>query len=145
MRLWWIVIALIAADQGSKWLVRSTMTLGESWPIVPSVLHLTYIENPGAAFGILSGNATLLLLVTAVILVALICFFYRSRQKHVTLEIGTALVVSGAIGNALDRMQKGTVTDMFDLRIWPIFNVADIAVCIGFVLLAYFVVRIMEE
>lgn len=140
-----LALLVLGLDQWSKILVRSSMSLGESIPIINNIFHLTYIENEGVAFGLFSGHTTIFVLVSAVILAGLLIFVYKEYSQAWTLHYGTALVVSGAVGNIIDRAMKASVTDMFDCRIWPIFNVADIAVCVGFVLLVLYLLFSSED
>ena len=121
-----LAVLLLGIDQWSKAVVRSEMSLGQSIPVIPDIFHLTYIENTGVAFGLFSGHT------------GLVVFAWKERSASLWLHYGLALVVSGALGNIIDRASKASVTDMFDLRVWPIFNVADIAVCVGFACLVLY-------
>ncbi|MEE0434994.1 MAG: signal peptidase II [Peptococcaceae bacterium] len=134
-----IALVLLGLDQWSKALVRQQMQLGESIPLIPNVFHLTYIENDGVAFGLFAGHTRLFLVVSLLVLVGLLIFAWKEAKDSLLLHYGVALVVSGALGNIIDRAYKASVTDMFDLRIWPIFNIADIAVCVGIALLVLYV------
>lgn len=126
-----IAAAVIIIDQFTKYIVVQNFFLGESIPVIPNVFHWTYILNPGAAFGMLEGSRWLFVLIAAAV-IAGVCFFRREiRQEGLLIEAGSALFVGGAIGNLIDRILHGVVIDFFDLRIWPIFNVADIAICVG--------------
>ncbi len=132
-----IIVLLI--DQGSKTLVRRTMSLGESIPVIQNIFHLTYIENTGVAFGMFSGHAKVFVVVSLVVLFGLLFFAWKEHARSLLLHYGIAMVIAGALGNDIDRVVKSSVTDMFDCRIWPIFNVADIAVCVGFGLLILYI------
>ena len=130
-----ISILTFVLDQVAKWYVRSYFRLGESVPVVPDVFHWTYIVNHGAAFGVLMNQRWILLLVVVLLLGAM----YMGRKKLSTApiyaRIGTGTLLGGALGNAWDRLYLGGVVDFFDFRIWPIFNVADVGICIGVPLL----------
>lgn len=134
-----IALVLLVVDQWSKALVRQHMHLGESIPLIPNVFHLTYIENDGVAFGLFAGHTGIFLIVSLCVLVGLVLFAWKEDKDSTLLHYGVALVVSGALGNIIDRAYKASVTDMFDLRIFAIFNVADIAVCVGVALLVLYV------
>lgn len=134
-----LAIIVLLIDQGSKILVRRTMNLGESIPVIQDVFHLTYIENTGVAFGMFSGHTKVFVAVSLVVLIGLLFFAWKERTHSLLLHYGVAMVTAGALGNIIDRMVKSSVTDMFDCRIWPIFNVADIAVCVGFGLLILYI------
>ena len=78
-------------------------------------------------------------------MIGLLIFVWKESSQSLLLHYGAALVVSGALGNIIDRAMKASVTDMFDFRIWPIFNIADIAVCVGFVLLVLYLFFSSED
>ena len=133
-------VVLLIADQAVKHIVRTTMVQGQSIPVIESIFHITYIENPGAAFGILANQRMLFLVLTAVIVGVMIYLYFSLVNKKSVTAISLGLVVSGAIGNFIDRFMQGTVTDFLDFRIWPIFNIADICICVGLALICYFVI-----
>lgn len=132
-----VVAVILAADQLSKYLIRANFALGESMPIIDNFFHLTYIENPGAAFGFLANKTVFFVILTVIIVAILIYLAVKMKNKHSLSYYALALVVGGALGNFYDRLSKGTVTDMFDFRIWPVFNVADMALVIGLLYIAY--------
>lgn len=140
-----LAMLVLGLDQWSKYLVRTSMQLGESIPVIDSIFHLTYIENEGVAFGLFSGHTNIFVLVSVLVLIGLLIFVWKESSQSLLLHYGAALVVSGALGNIIDRAMKASVTDMFDFRIWPIFNIADIAVCIGFVLLVLYLFFASED
>ena len=133
-------LGLLIADQAVKHLVRTTMVQGQSIPIIENIFHITYIENPGAAFGILANQRMLFLILTAVIVGVMIYLYCSLSNKKSLTAISLGIVVSGAIGNFIDRFMQGTVTDFLDFRIGPIFNIADIAICVGLALICYFII-----
>ena len=133
-------LGLLIADQAVKHLVRTTMVQGQSIPIIENIFHITYIENPGAAFGILANQRMLFLIFTAVIVGVMIYLYCSLSNKKSLTAVSLGIVVSGAIGNFIDRFMQGTVTDFLDFRIWPIFNIADIAICVGLALICYFII-----
>lgn len=137
MGFWLTLVIVILLDQGSKYAVKNYMDLYESIPIIPDIFHLTYIENPGAAFGILAHKRIFFIIITMIILGAIIYFYYKVGKKNKIMAISLGLVVGGAIGNLIDRSMIGTVTDFFDFRIWPVFNIADSAIVIGMIIFAY--------
>ena len=126
-----IAAFVVVVDQFTKYLVTSNMIEGMGIPIVDGIFHLTYILNPGAAFGILENNRWFFVLTALAVLAFL--FYYRHVILSETrmVQFGIALFAGGALGNLIDRIRIGLVIDFFDLRIWPIFNVADIAICLG--------------
>jgi len=121
------------------------MNLFESIPVIPKVFHITYIENPGAAFGILANQRTFFIIITLLILAGVFYFQRKLKTPRLILNISLGLVVGGAIGNLIDRLRVGTVTDFFDFRIWPVFNIADTAVVLGVIYLSYYFLFHWEE
>lgn len=127
-------LAVFAADQFIKLLVEGSMLLNESRPIVDGLLHLTYIENSGGAFGVLAGSRLLLMFGSAVAL-GVVAWMLLAQPPSRTMAAGGGLVLGGAAGNLLDRVSSGGVTDYLDLMVWPIFNLADVAIVCGVALL----------
>jgi signal peptidase II len=125
-----LALSVFLADQGLKKLVAGSMWLGESTPVIPHILYLTYIKNDGGAFGILGGQGSILLLASAVA-VAFVLWVLLERPPTRITALGCGLILGGAAGNLLDRLQTGEVTDYVDLRVWPIFNAADAAIVLG--------------
>lgn len=131
MWLFVLPLAVVILDQFSKYIVVENMALGESIPIIEEVFHLTYILNPGAAFGMFAHNR-LFFIAIAVIVIGIIIWARREiLASPWEVKAGCGLFLGGAIGNLIDRARQGLVIDFFDLRIWPVFNIADIAICIG--------------
>ena len=127
-----LIVAIIALDQFTKYLIRANFSVGETLPVVQDVFHLTYVRNRGAAFSIFQDNRilTVLVPVVAMILCAVI-LVYLMRKKEKLLSVAVALIMAGGIGNLTDRISNGYVTDFIDFRVFPVFNVADIAVTCG--------------
>ncbi len=115
------------------------MELGESIPLIDGIFHLTYSVNPGAAFGILAYQTTFFVVATVVLMVIIIWLFLKLGPEYQLVKIALSLQFGGAVGNLLDRIRTGYVIDFFDLRIWPIFNVADMAIVSGVAILIYFI------
>lgn len=131
MWLFVLPLAVVILDQFSKYIVVENMALGESIPIIEEVFHLTYILNPGAAFGMFAHNR-LFFIAIAVIVIGIIIWARREiLASPWEVKAGCGLFLGGAIGNLIDRVRQGLVIDFFDFRIWPVFNIADIAICIG--------------
>ncbi|MDN5322279.1 MAG: signal peptidase [Clostridia bacterium] len=137
MLFWLTALIILIIDQGSKYLVKATMVLYESIPVIPNIFHLTYIENPGAAFGLLANQRIFFIVITIIILIAVIYFYRQLKPGQILLKIALGMVVGGAIGNLIDRLRIGMVTDFFDFRIWPVFNIADSAIVIGMIYISY--------
>ncbi len=127
-------VAVLGADQLSKHAVRSGVTPGEERGVLPGV-QLVNTRNHGVAFGFLPGSETVVTILIALALAALLAYF----ALHVTrrlMWLPTGLLVGGALGNILDRVRDGSVTDFVKLPLgWPAFNLADAAITIGIVTL----------
>ncbi|HWI55099.1 MAG TPA: signal peptidase II [Desulfobacteria bacterium] len=131
MRFVLLAVGWLALDQWSKWLVMEKMAFDESIPIVEGIFHLSYVKNPGAAFGMLAYETTFFIVVTLAIIAGIAFYFTRISDDRLLLKTGLALQVSGAVGNLIDRLRFGYVIDFLDFRVWPVFNVADVGICIG--------------
>ena len=142
---YFIAIIWLVLDQASKYYVMNHFALGESLPVIQNLFHLTYIINRGAAFGMLTNQRWFFLAVAFVLII--VYGFYRKRVNNgpVSLRVGTALLIAGAIGNGIDRYVLHGVVDFFDFRIWPIFNIADIGICVGVVCVIYYLLTSEHE
>jgi len=125
------------ADQATKHLVTSTFVPGESLPLIPSVLHLTYIQNTGAAFGLFKGQQVLFIGLSILVITWVVRELLRHPAPPVLPMWGCALILGGAAGNLIDRSRLGYVIDFIDVRVWPVFNLGDSAITIGVVLLLW--------
>lgn len=133
--LWAVLIACV--DQLTKLLVTLYLPLHDSVEIIPGLLALTHVQNPGAAFGILAYQRTLFIVVALVLIVMSIMFRRRIEQEPPLVRAGLCLGLGGAIGNLIDRLRTGYVTDFLDVPLIPVFNVADTAIVIGVILLLW--------
>jgi signal peptidase II len=136
-----LLCLVLGLDQATKLYIHSTFTLHESRPVIEHLFALTYVRNSGAAFGFLARQSQAFLqvffpAVTVVALVGLTIYFVRVPQHHLLRLWGLSLIISGALGNAIDRLWLGQVIDFLDVHWydyyhWPAFNVADSSICIG--------------
>ena len=126
-----LALAVVLVDQLTKLYVVAHFDVGESVPVIQDFFHWTYILNPGAAFGMLEGSRWLFVLIALAVMVG-IWYLRRDIAAYGPwCTYGAALFGGGAVGNLIDRARQGLVIDFFDFRIWPVFNVADIAICVG--------------
>ena len=132
-----LFIVIVAADQFVKSIITASMVPGESIPILQHVFHLTYVLNPGAAFGILPNQRFLFLIAGGAILVVAMLIYSRIKRTDTLMRLGMISMISGAAANLIDRFQNGLVVDYLDFRIWPVFNIADIAIVIGTCFMVY--------
>lgn len=132
-----IGILVFILDQLVKHAVLVSMHLGESIPIIKDVFHITFVLNPGAAFGMLEHQRWIFIVVALLVVVLALVFYKHIQRESLITRIGTGLLLGGALGNLLDRIQSGLVVDFLDFRIWPVFNIADIAICGGAAMLIW--------
>lgn len=135
---------VVAADQVTKLYIMQTMRLHESITVIPDVFSLTYIRNPGAAFGLLAGSSNTFRMiffgVTSLFALGLLgTILLRMPERDWMGRFSVAAILGGAIGNLIDRMRYGEVIDFLDVYIqnyhWPAFNVADSAITVGVIFL----------
>lgn len=133
------VVIVFIADQLTKWLIVTQMTLGESFTVIPNFLAITSHRNDGAAWGILSGHMPFFYIITIVILIALVYFYIKEAKGQFMMQLSVSLLIAGALGNFVDRIFNGEVVDFIDTTIFgydfPIFNIADSSLSVGVVLL----------
>jgi signal peptidase II len=136
--------AIVLLDQMTKAWIQKTMLLHQSIPVIPNLFNLTYIRNPGAAFGLFaSGGGSLrsafFIAVSVIALVVLSLLYTKAPRETWLLRFSLSLVMGGAIGNLIDRIRLGEVVDFLDFYLgsyhWPAFNVADSCITIGIGLL----------
>src|SRR5690348_15716228 len=131
-----VSVAIVAADQFVKWVIRQWLALGQThdviWPL--SIIHVT---NSGAAFGILQGAGPLLVMTSIIGMAAIFVYLLNPSFAHPLLRLGLACMLGGAVGNLIDRVKDGEVVDFIKVPHFPAFNVADSAITIGVLLLAW--------
>ncbi len=130
--------AVVAADQLTKSLARSSLGADGDSPILGGVVKLVHVQNTGIAFGQLSGGGIIVVLLVLAAVTALLWYFLRHLETPL-IWLAAGLVLGGAAGNLVDRLQAGSVTDFIKLPYWPAFNLADIAITIGVVSLVVLV------
>jgi len=133
--LWTTAAAWVALDQLTKALIVAAMPVGESVRVLGPVLSFTRRTNTGGAFGMLPGNALLLGAVGALVTVFLAIHGPRLVGRTPAALLSLGLVVGGALGNLIDRSRLGHVVDFIDVHCWPVFNVADMGITVGFALI----------
>lgn len=130
-----LIIGIFLADQITKFLADSVMMEGQNYEVIDGFFYFTYVHNKGMAWSMLEGRRWFFLLMTPLVLCALVYFFASTKKHEVLTRFGVILVIAGALGNYADRLFLGYVRDFIHFYIFdydfPIFNVADIAVCIG--------------
>jgi signal peptidase II len=125
-----VVIAAIAADQLTKLIVSSQLTLDEALHVVgPFSIH--HVQNSGIAFGLFASATPVVTALTAIAVGWMLVFFARSGARHPVLPVALGLLIGGSTSNLIDRIRLGHVTDFLDLRYWPAFNLADSFIVVG--------------
>lgn len=142
-----IVAFIVVLDQVTKYLAKTYLKSMGSVPLIQNVFHFTYVENRGAAFGILQNQRWFFIALTVVVSVVIAYYLFARKQESVVFTIALSMILGGAIGNLIDRLRLGYVVDMlhFILIDYPVFNVADSCVVIGTILLAYHVLFIANK
>ena len=138
--------AVVLLDFLTKVWAKECLAETGTIPVIKDVFHLTYVENRGAAFGIFQGQQIFFVLMALVVAAAVVYIAIKYKNKPWTLNLGLSFLSAGALGNTMDRIWRGYVVDFLDFRLieFPVFNVADIFVCLGAGLLAIFFV-LMED
>ncbi len=142
------VVLLTAADQITKLLVMSHFTKGQSIHVINGLLDFTYVQNKGAAFGMLAGQRWIFMVITTLIMAAVVYGWVKGMFDHLTGKIAAVLILSGGIGNMIDRVRLGYVVDFIDISplfSFAVFNVADCCVTVGAVLLMFFILFFADE
>lgn len=145
-----IASILVILDQVSKYWVLANLKDKTDLSFFGGLLRFTYLENRGAAFGMLQGRQTFFLIFTFAVLAFLLLFYWRHRHMGLIFNLAIGLIIGGAIGNLIDRIRLGFVVDFINVDLvsfyqFPIFNIADIGVSLGVALLAYLFIKLPEE
>ncbi len=131
-----LAAAVVGLDQMTKRTIADGIASGHTRRFIPGVVHLVHVRNTGVAFGFFSGGGAVVLAFTLVALAVLCVYFVRHPGRR-GLWVPTGLLVGGALGNLVDRLANGAVTDFIKLPAWPAFNVADMAITFGVLALLY--------
>jgi len=142
----WVLIIVFAVilDQVTKYLARVYLKPVGSIQLIPNVFHFTYVENRGAAFGILQNQRWFFILITIIVVLAIVYYMFTHCNDSLLLNIALSMILGGAIGNLIDRIRFGYVVDLFHFILidYPVFNIADSFVVVGTILLAYYILFI---
>jgi signal peptidase II len=135
-----VAVAVVVADQASKAVVRSSINPFERVKVIPG-LHLVHASNSGVAFSVFSGGGAFVVIVAVVALGALLAFFLTHLHRRL-VWLPTGMLLGGAAGNLIDRARLGAVTDWIQLPHWPAFNLADVCITLGVLVLIYVLERV---
>lgn len=142
-----LIIAFIYLDQLSKYLAVIYLKGGESFPIIKNVLHLTYVENEGAAFGMLKDHRWIFMIISSVAIIGLFVYLVKNHKASRLQNVALTMIIAGGIGNMIDRVVLGYVVDFIDFTLinFAIFNVADSFVCVGVGLLIIYLLMTLKR
>lgn len=152
----------VALDQVSKYLVRQNLAVGESWAPIPALARFftfTHVQNTGVSFGQMPGLGWLFMLVNLAVLIGIVVYYPRIPAGYWSARLAAGLILAGDLGNVIDRLstaamqldsagslmaalRRAYVTDFFDVKIWPVWNVADMCVVSGVAILAWMLWRV---
>ncbi len=142
-----IAALIVTADQFTKWLVRQNLELGEQWPD-KSFFHMRIINvvNDGAAFGMLQGYTPFLIVTSCVGLAAIVLYYLYPPMEHGLIRVALGMQLGGAIGNLIDRVRVGKVTDFINVGRFPTFNVADSSISVSIAaVLIFFALQELDD
>lgn len=141
-----IFLAVVLLDRFTKSVVIGNMMEGQHIDIIGDFFRIYYVENDGAAFSSFSGQKLFLIGFPLVVLIIGAVYLVKHRKESIFLNVTLSLILSGGVGNLIDRVTKGSVTDMISFSIFPpVFNVADIAVTVGCVMLMVYVIFLADK
>lgn len=133
--MWSFLIVFI--DQATKMLIKNSMQLRESISLLGDIIRITYIKNPGMAFGIQIGGKLFYTIFASIACVVILIYLYEMKPENFWARFALTTILGGAVGNLIDRIIHSEVVDFIDIRIvrWPVFNFADIAITLGMIIL----------
>jgi signal peptidase II len=133
--------SVILIDRTTKIFFSDLLAYGESLPVIRNILHMTLVHNTGIAFGFFKDQGIVFIVIPAIAIFLLVFNIYYYRQNNEALRriyiVAFSLILGGAIGNLIDRVVYGYVIDFIDFRVWPVFNIADSAITIGAIIIAF--------
>ena len=135
-------ILIILFDQITKFIVEKYLYFKQI-AVIDNILLLTYVQNRGGAWGIFNNIPFLFIVLVPIVVIGL--FWYMSKSKNKLEIVSVCMIIGGALGNYLDRLFRGYVVDFIDFRVWPVFNVADIFVVLGGILLILSAILIKND
>jgi signal peptidase II len=138
-----VLVVVVVVDQVTKALVRGGIDVGDEDPILPAV-SLVHVRNTGVAFGAFAGGGLIVVALVTVALGALLFYFVTHVDKRL-IWLPTGMLLGGSVGNIIDRVRDGAVTDFVKLPAWPAFNVADMAITFGVLVLLWVIEQDSDE
>ena len=148
MIYWAVTTSVIALDMITKFISYAKLSLVDTVPIIKGVIHFTYVENTGAAFGMLKDHRWVFMSLSCVVIVAIFAYLFLGLADSRLMGIALSMIAAGGLSNMIDRVALGYVVDFIDFRLinFAVFNVADSCVCIGAgLLILYLILEIKKE
>jgi signal peptidase II len=140
-----IAVVVVIADQATKYLAVQYLRAGTIVPVLGDILRLRYTTNTGSAFGLFQDQGFVLTIIALVVVGVILLYYRRLPDQMFLVRISLGLQLGGAIGNLIDRLHYGSVVDFVEFVLWPIFNIADVAIVLGVALLAYHMIFLSSE
>ena len=138
-----IIVAILSLDLATKYIFDASLSGDESITIIPYLFNFKLVHNYGAAWGMLAGKQIFLIVLTFVFLAIFVCYYIKEKNKTWLLNITFGFLIGGCLGNLYDRLILGYVRDFIQFDFWksfPVFNFADVALCVGVVLFAVYLI-----
>ena len=140
------MVGILIIDRVIKIVIIENFIQNETRVIIPKLFHLTYVLNPGAAFGLMAGRTWIFVITAVLVLIGVIYAQFRLPRENRLIRLSLSMIGGGALGNLLDRVLTGKVIDYLDFRIWPfVFNFADSMIVIGVALLLFCFYRLERK
>jgi signal peptidase II len=143
-----VILGVIALDLITKFLSYTRLSRVDTIPIIDGVIHFTYVENRGAAFGMLANHRWVFISISIVVISAFLLYLFLGHAENMLMGIAMSMISAGGLGNMVDRLSLGFVVDFIDFRLinFAVFNIADSFVCIGAgLMILYLVLEIIKE
>lgn len=125
---------VLGLDQYTKYMIQSNIPASSSLEIIPNFLYITHVKNPGAAFGLFQDATPVLTIISFVAIIMIIVIKYFLKIKSYFYYVSLGLILGGALGNLIDRFFLGEVIDFIHVAYWPVFNIADSSIVVGFII-----------
>ena len=134
------ITILVGIDQIIKYYINTNLYIGQNITIMEDFLNITFIKNTGIAFGLFKSNNLFMIFVVLFLILILIYFYNREKKKNTLLKIAFIFLISGALGNLIDRIVYGSIIDYINFAFWPAFNLADSLIVMGSILLGIYLI-----
>lgn len=138
-----IFVAVLALDLVTKYVFDAKLDVGETITVIPKVINFSMVHNFGAAWGMLAGKQVFLIVLTIIFMAIFVWYYIKEKNKTWLLNICFGFILAGCVGNLFDRLFFGYVRDMIQFDFWksfPVFNFADVALCVGLVLFVVYLI-----